>query len=373
MDDTDLVAFTRKLLELQSHTRETSDVPHFIAETLYRHGAQPHILEREGVRNIVACTTDEYCVVLNGHWDTVLPNEEFAKALLPTRLEDNNLYGLGACDMKSGVAAQCAAFLRCLQQEIPGILLCVVGDEEVGGANGTGLLVEEGYYAPYAVLGEPTNLRLSLGQKGGMRVTATTRGRLAHGAYPHRGENAILKMTGFIERLLQSYPLPPPGTSDSDVFTRTTASVGQIEGGEAPNVVPDRCRATIDIRIPPHTSIDEIQSNLQQIGEETGAEVSYDFLGYGWQLDKASRIYEVSKTAVEEVTGRPPEFVQKMGTNDGKYYAYKGAQITNIGPGHNKLSHTAHERVPLQQLTQARDIYVRIAQLLTSGAKELPG
>ena len=202
MHNDDLVTFTTRLLELQSFDRENSRVPELIADTLRTYGAEPAILERNGIRNVVACTSDERCLVLNGHWDTVLPSEVFEREVLSAKVEGETLWGLGACDMKSGVAAQCAAFITCLRRGIPGVVLSVVGDEELGGLNGTGFLVEEGYSAPYVILGEPTSLRLSLGQKGGLQVRVRSRGRLAHGAYPHRGENAILNMVRFFDKLL---------------------------------------------------------------------------------------------------------------------------------------------------------------------------
>ena len=364
MDDRELIQFARQLLSLQSFAREESQVPDLIVGTLKDRGAEPKVVARDGVRNIVAQTRGACNVIFNGHWDTVLPNEEFERDMLPVRLDDGMLYGLGACDMKSGVAAECAAFLRCLHQDIPGVALCLVGDEELGGQNGTGLLVDEGYVAPYAVLGEPTRLRLSLGQKGGMNVDVTSRGRLAHGAYPHRGDNAILKMMDFFDLLLERYPIPQADADNATVFAMTTASIGTIRGGQSTNVVPDCCEATIDIRLPPQVSVEEVETSLLEMAATAGVEVYVQFHGYGWQLDKASEIYEVSKGAVETVTQKPVAFVQKMGTNDGKYYAYHGAQITNVGPGDNRLSHTARECVPTTELTQARDIYVEIARRL---------
>ncbi|MDQ4075861.1 MAG: M20/M25/M40 family metallo-hydrolase [Chloroflexota bacterium] len=366
MNDKELVSFTKRLLELQSFDREKSKVPQFIFDTLEEYGAEPKVLERAGIKNIVALTSQEKGVVFNGHWDTVLPTEEYNREILPVTTVGGYIQGLGASDMKSGVAAQCAAFIECLKREIPGVVLSVVGDEELGGENGTSLLIENGYFAPYVILGEPTNLKLSLGQKGGMHVKVTSRGKLAHGAYPHRGENAILNMYNFFHKLLDLYPLPAGDADNGEVFLMTTASIGTIEGGASSNVVPDRCEATIDIRVPPHVTFDEVEQALHKIAGEAGAEVESGFLGHGWQLDKASRIYEVSKEAVEVVTGKEVAFVQKLGTNDGKYYAYRGAQITNIGPGDNRFSHTMREQVSITYLTMARDIYVRMAQLLSS-------
>lgn len=362
MRDDDLVELTRRLLELQSFDPERSDVPGFLVDTLEEGGADARVLERGGVRNVVARTRGDANVVLNGHWDTVVPSRNLKRDRLPVEVEDGTLHGLGACDMKSGVAAQVAAFLRCVEDDVPGVVLAIVGDEESGGANGTKLTIEEGYTADHAVLGEPTGLRMSLGQKTAVGADAVSRGTSGHGAYPHQADNAILRMFEFVERVLETYPLPPEGADNTDVYQQVTVNVGTIEGGEKVTVVPDRCACQLDVRVGPNVDEDGVVETLNRLAEEVGVDLDAWVAGQGWQLAKASHVYQVTHDAMQEVLGETPGYVQKLGTNDGKYYAYHGSQVVNVGPGDHKLSHTDHEHVDVREILDARDIYEQVAR-----------
>lgn len=367
MDESNYLIFAKKLLMLQSHTPAKSGVPQFLVDTLNAYGINATVVQKNGIKNIVAKTEGEPSVLFNGHWDTVLPDATYEKDRQDITEKDGILYGLGSCDMKSGVAAMVAAFIECSQTKVPGVLLCLVGDEETGGKNGTGHLVSEGYIAPYVILGEPSDLKISLGQKSGMGVTVHSSGISAHGAYPHRGSNAIQTMNQFLNLIFEHFPVPSAETSNDEIFQTITASVNTITAGTSPNVIPSTCVATIDVRMPPKVDPIAVQNKFKQLAAKVaGVTVDIEFFGYGWELDTTNTFYKTVKQVMEKEFGKPVPFVRKMGTNDGKYYASKGSLLINVGPGDNKLSHTVKEKVSIKELEQYRNIYKNIATSLST-------
>lgn len=362
MNNSSFFKFTKQILKLQSHTPSQSEVPNYICSMLKQEGINPIIYSRNNTINIVARTVGDPRILYNGHWDTVLPDESYRKNIIPVYTSKDGFSGLGACDMKSGVASMVYAFIMCHRFNVPGVVLCLVGDEETGGENGTGYLVQKGIFAPYIVLGEPTRLKLSLGQKGGIHLKVSSKGISGHSAYPHKGKNAILPMLHFTRELIEEYPLPSFTNSIQEVFDMVTVSPNVIHGGSANNVVPSQCEMYIDIRIPPHITITSVKNIINKLTKKYDLECDINFLGLGWKLNKKSKLNNLAKTLLKNIIGKDPEYVTKMGTNDGKYYALKKCEIINIGPGDNKLSHTNKEFVSFEELLQAKDLYFQIAK-----------
>lgn len=362
MNNSSFFKFTKQILKLQSHTPSQSEVPSYICSILENEGIKPIIYKRSNTINIVASTAGDPRILYNGHWDTVLPDESYRKKFIPTHSSKDALYGLGACDMKSGVASMVYAFIMCHRHRVPGVMLCLVGDEETGGENGTGYLVQKGVYAPYVVLGEPTCLKLSLGQKGGIHLKVSSEGVSGHSAYPHKGKNAILPIIYFTRELIEHYPLPSLTNTVQEVFDIVTVSPNVVHGGSAINVVPSQCEMFIDIRIPPHITITSVKYIIHKLAKRYNLEFDINFLGLGWKLDNNSKLHGLAKKLMKRITRKDIEYVTKMGTNDGKYYALKKCEIINIGPGDNMLSHTNKEYVTFEELLQAKELYFQIAK-----------
>jgi succinyl-diaminopimelate desuccinylase len=363
MNEKQLIKFLKQLLKLQSFDPLTSKVPEFIHSTLLSFGVPSEIVDVNGYKSIVAKTNGIPRVLFNGHWDTVLPSKSMKKATQTVTEDSEFIYGLGACDMKSGVAAIVASFIDCFKEGIEGVMINLVPDEEIGGENGTKQLIAKGFNAPNVVICEPTNLNISLGQKGSLATRVTAKGISGHGAYPNRGDNAILKILNFTNELNKVIKLPVKETSNEDLFYTTTATLTTIEGGSASNVIPDTCNASFDVRIPPTENIEDVRQKLIEIAEMNNVEISFDGEAIGWEVKKDTNLFKVSDIAFKEL-GITTEYVRKMGTNDGRYYAATGSDIINIGPGDNKLSHTLNEKVSKEELVQAKLIYLLISKML---------
>lgn len=355
-----------QIVKEQSHERLKSKVPTILYK--YLHKKLPdkeyviRIVESNGIKNIVAHSKKlrNIRIVLNGHWDTVVPPSTYKGP----KKEKTVIWGQGACDMKGGVVAAIITFLKNLKYD--DIVLNLVGDEEIGGKNGTNVLVNDyGLWGKYAFIYEPTNLAVSLGQKSGLFVKYSYQGYQGHGAYPHRGPNALFIFYQFWNKIAEEFELEKI-QSDDDAFDNITITPSYLKVGNSKNknVVPGKLEGYFDIRFPPTVPVDEITTKLRELGDEFGFRFQFNYIGKGWRLKVGSPLYNVIIKTYQKVFNKKPQFIKKMGTNDGRYYAEKGSQIINIGPGDNKLSHSAKEHVDVNDVLSVAQFYSELIKQL---------
>src|SRR5512146_2466389 len=233
----DLFSFTRQLVDIESITGNETRVGEFLCTELQRLGYGAEKMPVEGDRfNIWATDANEPRpkIVLSTHMDTVPP-------FIPSSEDGERIWGRGSCDAKGIIAAQIAAAERLRAEGIHVGLLFLVGEEK--DSQGAQVANQQPRGSRFLVNGEPTQNRLGLASKGTLRVELTARGRMAHSAYPELGESAIDKLLIALTRL-RAMPLP----SDPQIGP-CTLNIGMIEGGRAPNVVPDFARAHLLYRL----------------------------------------------------------------------------------------------------------------------------
>jgi succinyl-diaminopimelate desuccinylase len=185
---------------------------------------------------------------LSGHLDTVpYVAADWTYDPLGARVADGRIWGRGAADMKAGVAALVVAFERLARQRRPRpIVLALTASEETG-CQGAAVIADQLGPVDALVIAEPTANRIALGHKGAFWASLHCFGISAHASMPELGDNAIYKMSDVIAGLrVASERLPV-----DDTFGRATLCVGTIQGGVASNVIPDKCAATVDIRLVP--------------------------------------------------------------------------------------------------------------------------
>jgi acetylornithine deacetylase len=235
MDPLDPVAFARELIDIDSTTGIEGAAGVWLAARLRRDGFEVEQQPVEGSRqNIYAHLGQTPTVVLSTHYDCVPP-------FFRSRIADGRLYGRGACDAKGILAAQVAAAVRLRAQGERRIaLLFVVGEER--GSDGAAAANKTPRGSKYLINGEPTDCRLATSTRGVLRVRLHASGRAAHSAAPEQGESAIEKLVDALVRL-RAIHLP----SDPD-FGQTHYTVGVIEGGVAPNVIPPHASAEVLFR-----------------------------------------------------------------------------------------------------------------------------
>ncbi|HJY31766.1 MAG TPA: M20/M25/M40 family metallo-hydrolase, partial [Actinomycetota bacterium] len=257
VDPHEVLRFARSLVATPSENPGgTEDAVAAVAvEILEDLGGTPEIVRgEEGRPSVVARfgRGDRPALAWNGHLDVVPAGDPSAWRHAPFGAEvvDGALIGRGAADMKGAIASALAAVsaIRRSGVEPAGRLdLHLVADEELAGLHGTKVLHERGYLdQDAAIVGEATDLNLALAQRGGAWITATTRGRAAHGSTPQLGVSAITSMARFLLRIEEVLP-----DLEHPLVGRPTVNAAMIQGGSAPNVVADRCVVEIDRRIIP--------------------------------------------------------------------------------------------------------------------------
>ncbi len=329
----DAITLTRQLVDIESITGNEAAVGNYLYGELSRLGYQTRKMPVEGNRFNVYATSPEHSnpqVVFSTHMDTVPP-------FIPSSEDAEKIYGRGSCDAKGIIAAQVAAAERLKQQGIHVGLLFVSGEER----DSLGAQVANDQ-APascrFLVNGEPTENRLALASKGTLRVEVTARGRMAHSAYPELGESAIDKLIPSLARL-RTMPLP----SDPDVGP-CTLNIGLIEGGRAPNVIPDYAHADLLYRL-----VGSSEKLRQQILATAGDQVEVTFP------------LELPFLRLRTVDGLPT-MIAAFTTDIPKLT--KWGEPLLIGPGSIHVAHTDGEYIEKRQLHEAIDLYCRVAKQL---------
>src|SRR6266496_4953787 len=256
----DVAAFTRALVDIESVTGNEGPVGTFLCQELAGMGFHAQKISAEVERCNVLATWPEQPhpeVVFSTHMDTVPP-------FIPSWEDATCIYGRGSCDAKGIIAAQVAAARRLQGEGIAVGLLFLVGEER--DSVGAKAANEKPIGCKYLINGEPTENKVALASKGALRTEISARGKMAHSAYPELGESAIEKLVEALHRLL-AMKLP----ADPEVGP-CTLNIGLIDGGRAPNVIPDRAKAQLLYRL-----IGPSDTLREQIRETVGDLARVDF------------------------------------------------------------------------------------------------
>ncbi|MGI8702007.1 MAG: succinyl-diaminopimelate desuccinylase [Nocardioidaceae bacterium] len=276
-------------------------------------------------------------VVIAGHVDTVPVN-----ANLPARNDGSRLHGLGACDMKGGVAValSLAAAIREPSRDITYVFYeC---EEVEADRNGLTLIADvrpDVLAGDFAVVMEPSNAVIEAGCQGTIRVDVSTTGRRAHAARSWNGVNAIHAAGEVLDRLASYEPRQP--VVDGLRYHEGLNAVF-ISGGVAGNVLPDRCTVSINHRFAPDRTVDEAAEHLRAVFDGFEVAVSDSAPGARPGLDQPA-----AAAFVAAVGG---QVNPKFGWTDVARFSAMGLPAVNFGPGDPELAHRQDEFVPIDQL-----------------------
>ena len=329
----DLFSFTRRLVNIESITGNETAVGECLCRELRLLGYSVEKISVEGARfNIWATLPGQPppAVVFSTHMDTVPP-------FIPSSEDAERIWGRGSCDAKGIIAAQIAAAQRLRAENLHLGLLFLVGEEK--DSQGAQVANQQPRGSRFLVNGEPTENRLALASKGTLRVELTARGRMAHSAYPELGESAIDKLLLALTRL-RAMPLP----SDPQVGP-CTLNIGLIEGGRAPNVIPDFARAHLLYRL-----IAPADDLRRQILAVIGG------------LAEANFVLEIPFLRLRTLDGLPTMIAAF--TTDIPALTRWGEPLL-VGPGSIHVAHTEREHIEKSQLTAAVELYCAIAKKLS--------
>ena len=370
---TDPVDLTARLIRCPSVTPEEGGALELLADMLEGGGFTCRRVDRNGIANLYARWGSHGPVLgFNGHTDVVPVGDARAWKHDPFGAEivDGVMYGRGATDMKSGVAAFAAAALDFVARTPPdgSIVLAITGDEEGDGVDGTAAILDwmeaQGERMDHCLVGEPTcpermGEMIKIGRRGSMTAFFTITGRQGHSAYPHRALNPLPAMARLMDRLASRQL--DEGTEHFDASTLAITTIDT--GNPATNVIPAQCRATVNIRFnDAHSSTslsewlrDEVDRIKQEFG--VGAEMLVKVSGESF-LTAPCDFSDLVATAVKAETGIAPMLSTSGGTSDARFVK-DHCPVVEFGLV-GKTMHQVDECVPVEQIRQLKEIYLRI-------------
>jgi succinyl-diaminopimelate desuccinylase len=307
-------------------------------------------------------------------------------------IEDGYVWGRGSTDMKGGCAAILVALEAVLdgsdEQSIPvktdqcdelPIGVAFVCDEETGRVDGIQHLLRINEFRPCdCLVAEPTPyLNPSIGQKGLCRFQASFRGQPGHGSlYPFAGENAIVKAVGFIDRLIEMTEkeyVPEamvkelvtnseeaisaifPDTDVARLLTRITCNPGRIWGGEGANIVAEECTVAMDMRLPWGCTPEAVLAAVKQ--DPATPAICIDSLAPPSCTPPDSVLVRRLCEAIEGTYERPTRPILQWAASDARFLRAAGFRAAEYGPGEIHLLHAHDERVRIDQLEKAVQVY----------------
>jgi acetylornithine deacetylase/succinyl-diaminopimelate desuccinylase family protein len=373
VSEDDLVALTGELVNRESENPPGNEaaVAAYLVERLESAPVDFEIEVRDvepDRPNVVARAGDPAggTLLLTGHTD-VVPADPADWSSPPYELtrRDGRVVGRGTSDMKGALAAKLAATEEYLGSGGEGeVVLAFVVGEEAGGL-GSAALVEDGIDADGAIVGEPTDLQVGVAEKGVARYRVHTGGRAAHSGRPDQGVSALDRMRVVLDRIDDLNERI--GQHHHDLLTDETATVTEIEGGLAPNIVPDAVEITLDWRTLPgrdltsetfDAELEAALADLAMDGQPFEAEVEPISFGRASETDPDSPLVEATLAGAAEA-GVDAELVGFNAITDARYFRLD-ADIPTVlfGPGTiEDDAHTVDESIDVADLVATARTY----------------
>ena len=374
---TDPVALTADLIRCPSITPNEGGALVLLDTLLSAAGFVTTRVDRGGISNLFArwgARTNGRTFGFNGHTDVVPIGDLADWSVDPFGAEqkDGFLYGRGATDMKSGVAAFAAAAIDFITKTPPNgsIVLAITGDEEGDAADGTVALLDwmaaNNERIDHCLVGEPTcpdtmGEMMKIGRRGSMSAHFTVHGVQGHSAYPHRAKNPLPVMAKLIDQLA-SHALDQ-GTAHFDPSTLAVTTIDT--GNTANNVIPAKATASVNIRFNDAHSPDSLIAWLQSVVDDVAMKGAID-IRMKTHISGESFITEpgilstLISDAVMAETGMTPSASTSGGTSDARFIK-DHCPVVEFGLV-GRTMHEVDERVKVAQIHQLKAIYTRVLQ-----------
>lgn len=366
---------TADLIRCASVTPEEGGALVLLEKLLSEAGFECSRADRGEVSNLIARWGDKAhpkTMGFNGHTDVVPIGDAAAWTVDPFGAEEKDgfMYGRGATDMKSGVAAFVAAAVDYVRTTPPegAVLITITGDEEGDAIDGTTAILDqmeaEGERMSVCLVGEPTcpnemGEMIKIGRRGSLSAWFTVTGVQGHSAYPHRANNPLNAMARLMDRLA-SHELDQ-GTEHFDASTLAVVTIDT--GNPATNVIPAQARSTVNIRFnDAHTGADLsawLRAEADKVAEafDVTIDMTVKISGESF-ITPPGALSDLVAAAVKAETGRMPELSTTGGTSDARFIK-SHCPVVEIGLV-GKTMHQVDERVDIDQIHQLKAIYSRI-------------
>ncbi len=367
----DALELARELIARKSITPEDGDCQEVIAKRLSRAGFQCEPMKFGEVANLWARRGAAHPVVcFAGHTDVVPTgplSEWHSDPFVPT-IRDGRLYGRGAADMKSSIAAFVVAvelFLKEKPNHSGSIAFLITSDEEGPSIDGTARVVEalkrRNELIDYCIVGEPTSVdwlgdMLKNGRRGSLSGKLTVRGIQGHVAYPHLAKNPVHLLAPALAELART-----EWDKGNESFPPTTWQVSNVHAGTgAGNVIPGAVEVDFNFRFSTESTDASLRQRVESILKKHALDYKVDWtLGAKPFLSKNGRLAKTVQAASKKHTGRSAELSTTGGTSDARFIIEICPEVIELGPV-NASIHKLNEHIELSQLELLPRIYLDI-------------
>jgi succinyl-diaminopimelate desuccinylase len=331
-----------------------------------RFGNVENLWARRGQASPVLCFAGHTDVVPTG------PLEEWRSNPFVPSLRDGVLYGRGAADMKSGLAAMITAtesFVAAHPDHRGSIAFLITSDEEGPSVDGTKRVVEvlreRGQQIDYCVVGEPSSQNevgdtIKIGRRGSLSGRLTVHGVQGHVAYPQLAENPVHTLAPALAELtLQRWD------EGNEFFQPTSFQISNLNAGTgAPNVIPGELKARFNLRFSPVQSIETLKETVESVLRKHGVRFTIDWYVSGMPFyTPPGELSNATLEAVKAIRGEAPVLSTGGGTSDGRFIAPMGAQVVELGVT-NATIHKVNECVAVAEIEQLEKMYRGILERL---------
>jgi len=373
----DTLDLAQELIRRRSVTPEDAGCQQLIAERLAPLGFTAHHLRFDDVDNLwLRRGTQGPVLAFAGHTDVVPtgPLEKWSSGPFQPQIRDGQLYGRGAADMKSSIAAfvtACERFLKEHPDHKGSIALLITSDEEGPSVNGTVKVVEwleaRNEKITWALVGEPSSTDrlgdvIKNGRRGSLSGRLLVRGQQGHVAYPHLADNPVHRAMPALAELAAIV-----WDQGNDHFPPTSFQISNIHAGTgAENVIPGELDVMFNVRFSTEQTDAGIRERVHAVLDAHGLdyELNWRLSGHPF-LTAEGELVEAASAAIREVTGHDTQLSTAGGTSDGRFIAPTGAQVVELGPL-NASIHKIDEHVRVEDLDALSRIYTGILSHLLS-------
>ncbi|OOG27188.1 succinyl-diaminopimelate desuccinylase [Thioalkalivibrio denitrificans] len=367
-----------ELIRRRSVTPEDAGCQKLIAERLAPLGFEAHRLRFGEVDNLwLRRGSAGPVLAFAGHTDVVPPGPltQWTSDPFTPEVRDGMLYGRGAADMKSSIAAfvtACEAFIRDHPDHAGSIALLITSDEEGPSVDGTVKVVEwleqRGERIDWCLVGEPSSTErigdvIKNGRRGSLTGRLRVRGRQGHVAYPHLADNPVHRALPALAELAAV-----EWDRGNEHFPPTSFQIANIQAGTgAENVIPGELDVMFNLRFSTEQTDEGIRARVHGILDHHGLDYTLDWRLSGHPfLTAEGELVAASRAAIREITETDSTLSTAGGTSDGRFIAPTGAQVVELGPV-NASIHQIDEHVRVDDLDTLSRIYAAIlTRLLTS-------
>ncbi len=375
MTDSAVLALTCDLISRNSVTPADGGCQRVMAERLAAVGFTIEHLRFGSVENLWARRGKESPVLcFAGHTDVVPtgPLEEWRSNPFAPTVRDGVLYGRGAADMKSGLAAMVTAteaFVRAHPNHRGSIAFLITSDEEGPSVDGTKRVVEvlreRGETIDYCVVGEPSSQSevgdtIKIGRRGSLSGRLTVHGVQGHVAYPQLAENPVHTLAPALAELTTL-----KWDEGNEFFQPTSFQISNLNAGTgAPNVIPGELKARFNLRFSPVQTIESLKETVEAVLAKHGVRFTIEWYVSGMPFyTPPGALSAAAVEAIKAVRGGAPVLSTGGGTSDGRFIAPMGAQVVELGVT-NATIHKVNECVATQEIELLEKMYLGVLENL---------